>query len=247
MRIIICLTSLALAFLVGTAWAQTGRIAGTVITQDKREPLSGATVEVLGPALKKKIGAVSRADGRYAVENVPAGTYTVRASFSGYRGETVRGVAVTAGTSVEMDFRMTVAPYAMGEMVVSASRRAENVVDAPVSISKVDAKEIERNSAGNTFVSAIKNVKGIDYTQRGILNESFNARGLNAVLNTRMLLLIDGRFSTLPSGAGGPIDAGDPISKDDLQDVEVIVGPGSALYGSDAVAGVISITTKDPR
>jgi len=236
-----------IATLTVAASAQTGRIAGTVTAEDRGEPLAGATVEVLGPTLKKKIGAVSGADGRYAVENVPAGTYTVKATFTGYRGETVRGVVVVASASVEVDFRIAVAPYEMGEMVVSASRRAENVVDAPVSISKVDGEEIERNSAGNTFVSAIKNVKGIDYTQRGILNESFNARGLNAVLNTRMLSLIDGRISTMPSGGGGPVGATDPTTKDDIQDVEVIVGPGSALYGSDAVAGVISITTKDPR
>ncbi|OGG46247.1 MAG: hypothetical protein A3F84_23755 [Candidatus Handelsmanbacteria bacterium RIFCSPLOWO2_12_FULL_64_10] len=233
--------------LTAAADAQTGRITGTVTAGDAKGPLAGVTVEVAGPNLPRKMGAVSRADGRYAVENVPAGAYTVRATSVGYRSETVKGVGMAAGASVEVDFRMETAPYEMEEMVVSASRHAENIVDAPVSISKVDGEEIERNSAGNTFVSAIKNVKGIDYTQRGILNESFNARGLNAVLNTRMLSLIDGRISTLPSGGGGPAGASDPTTKDDIQDVEVIVGPGSALYGSDAVAGVISITTKDPR
>lgn len=180
MRIIICLTSLALAFLVGIAWsqqvaeahAQTGRIAGTMIAEDKREPLAGATVEVLGPALKKKIGAVSRADGLYAVENIPVGTYTVKATFSGYRGETVRGVVVVAGASVEVDFRLTVAPYEMGEMVVSASRHAENIVDAPASISKVDAKEVQRNTVASSYANIIKSVKGIDYTHPSLRDSS---------------------------------------------------------------------------
>ena len=136
--------------------------------------------------------------------------------------------------------------YELGEIVVSASRRAENIVDAPASISKVDWKAVQRNTASNSYVSAIKNVKGVDHTQMGVLHERFNARGFNSALNTRMLLLVDGRVTKLLSGAGTPAPT-ISVVKEDLQDIEVIVGPGSALYGPDAVSGVVSITTVDPK
>lgn len=233
---------LLLSLSVG-AWAQGGRIAGRVVAKDTGEPLIGASVEVTGPNLTKRVGAMSDVRGHYAVENLPAGRYTVRAKFVGYEDRTVEGVEVAGGGSAQAEVRMTAAPYELGEIVVSASRRAENVVDAPASISRVEAREIERNPAGNSFVSAIKNVKGIDYTQTGILTEAFNTRGFNDALNGRMVLFVDGRFASPAAARSIAI----PVTRDDFQDVEVVTGPGSALYGPDVVSGVINITTKDPR
>jgi len=235
--------------LTAAAYAQTGRIIGVVTAEDPRGPLVGATVEVIGPNLTKKMGTVSKAGGRYAVENVPSGTYAVKAVFIGYRSETVRDVAVAAEGSVDLHFQMVKAPYELEEMVVSASRRAENIVDASVSISKVDGKEIQRNTVGNSYISAVKNVKGIDYFQAGIFEQRVSARGFNSALNPRTQVFIDGRASLMEaSGAGLPLySTSETTAKDDVQDIEVIVGPGAALYGPNAVSGVISVTTKDPR
>lgn len=241
---------LCLAVFLGSslsaAWAQTGRIGGAVRDADTGAPLKGASVQVTGPPLKAAAGAISDDDGKYAIEKVPPGQYSVRATFVGYLPQIVASVEVIAGQSISVDFSLNRAPVELEETVVSVSRRPENIIDAPASVSKIDWRELQRNTAGNSYVGAIKNVKGIDRTQMGILHERFNARGFNSALNTRMLQLIDGRVTKLLSGASTPVYTA-PTVKDDLQDIEVIVGPGSALYGPDAISGVVSLTTKDPR
>ena len=222
----------------------TGRITGRVIAEDTGKPLAGVNVEVMGPGLTRKMRSMSDSEGRFTVESVPAGAYTVKATFVGYLHTTVRNVGVIAGESVEVHIRMVTAPYELEAIVVSASRRAENIVDAPVSISKVNAKEIQRNATGNSYVSDLKYVKGIDYQQIGIFTEKFNARGYNLSFNTRMIVLTDGRLTRNIADAPhyGPI-----IPKGDHEATEVIVGPGTALYGPDAISGVVSLRSKDPR
>ena len=152
-----------------TGKAQTGRITGRVIAQDTGEPLVNANVEVTGPDLTTKMGAISDAEGRYTID-LPPGSYTVKAAFVGYRKGTVRNIVVSAGESVEVPFRMETVLYEIDEIVVSASRRAENIIDAPISIAKVDAKEIQRNAAIGSYKSAIKNLKGVDRFQTGIFS-----------------------------------------------------------------------------
>lgn len=226
------------------SWAQTGRITGQVTAQDTGGPLPGANIEVLGPNLVRKMGATTGADGRYTVENVPAGTYTVKATFVGYLDAAVTDIVVGGGDSVEVRIGMLASPYELEKIVVSASRRAENIVDAPVTISKVGWKEIRKNTIGSAYLSDLKYVKSIDYHQIGIFQERYNTRGYNSAFNVRMLLLTDGRVTR--TFGGNPL-YGPTITRDDLQAMEVIVGPGSALYGPDAISGVISLMSKDPR
>ena len=141
-----------------------------------------------------------------------------------------------------VDFRLNTAPYQLGEIVVSASRHAENIVDAPSSISKVNSRAAQNQATGLSVSSMLRNVKGVSYSQANLFEERINARGFSTSLYERMLLIVDGR---LGYGLGGFF--GSSVAKDDVKDVEIIVGPESALYGPDAVAGVVSITTKDPR
>ena len=246
LSLMVLFAALLILTLSPAAWSQPGRITGTVTDADTGEPLIGASVEVIGPGLAGKTGGMSGAEGRYAVENVPTGTYRVKVTFVGYREATVKDVRVVAGASVGVDFQIVAAPYELGEIVVSASRRSENIVDAPMAISKIDAREAQRNTSANSIASLIENVKGIDYTQRGIYTEKFNARGFNTAAGTssRIVMRMDGVPWSLSSPAWV---LALPVPKDDLQDVEIIVGPGSALYGPDAVAGIVSVTTKDPR
>ena len=228
------------------AKAQTGRISGVVKDAVSNSPLKGASVQMTGSSIKIDIGTISIDGGEYTIEKVPPGRYSIKVTFIGYLPRTVDDVEVIDDQSVAVDFSLNRAPVELEETVVSVSRRPENIIDAPASISKIGWRELQRNTAGNSYVGAIKNVKGIDRTQMGILHERFNARGFNSALNTRMLLLVDGRITRWLSGASIP-DYSGSVVKDDLQDIEVIVGPGSAIYGPDAVSGVVSLTTKDPR
>ena len=102
-----------------------------------------------------------------------------------------------------MVFGLTPSMLEGEEIVVSASRYAEDVLSAPISISRVDDSEIQRKPIAASYSSLLDGVKGIDYTQVGLFDERFNARGYNEAFNTRMLVLTDGRLSR--TGGGHPL------------------------------------------
>ncbi|MGH7694856.1 MAG: TonB-dependent receptor plug domain-containing protein, partial [Gemmatimonadaceae bacterium] len=143
------------------------------------------------------------------------------------------------------DVTMKTAAVSLGGVVVSASRRTEKITDAPATITAI-GPELLAMSVGNNFASALKEVKGVDYIQIGFSSVAINARGFNSSFNNRFLMIEDGRISVFPEN-GLPVGQFTPTPKVDLAGMEVIVGPGSALYGPDASNGVLSLSTKDPR
>lgn len=234
------LAAIAAAAIPATAAAQGGRIAGTV-TDSSGGVVAGATVTVIGPGAR----ATTDGDGRYSIAGVEPGTYQLRAQSIGLHPVTIRGISVRAGETATADFILARGSLRLAGIVVSASRRTEKVTDAPATITRIDATEIE-NAAGNSFAPALKAAKGLDFIQTGIMSTAVNARGFNTAFNNRILQLEDGRIATLPE-SGLPTGTLTTIPKVDIASIEVLVGPGSALYGPDASSGVLTLTTKDPR
>ncbi|HZK77420.1 MAG TPA: TonB-dependent receptor, partial [Gemmatimonadaceae bacterium] len=222
------------------ASAQTGRISGTV-TDSSHAALAGTQVTVVGT----RMNAVSDGSGHYSISGVPAGTYDVRIQRIGQRARVIPSVVVKAGEDTRVDAALATVPLSLGGMVVSASRRAEKITDAPATISRIDAAAIA-NTVGNSFAPALKEVKGIDFIQVGVTAVAINARGFNSAFNNRMLMMEDNRISVLPEN-GLPVGGFTTTPKVDLAGIEVLVGPGSALYGPDASNGVLTLSTKDPR
>ena len=155
------------------------------------------------------------------------------------------GVSVTSAQDARLDSQLEQATVILGGIVSSASRRVEKITDAPATITRIDEAQIA-NSIGNSFSAALKEVKGLEFIQTGILTSAVNARGFNSSFNNRMLQVEDGRIGVLAE-SGLPVGSLTTISKVDLASVEVLVGPGSALYGPDASNGVVTLQTKDPR
>ena len=233
--------SLALAaVLPALAHAQSGRIVG-VVTDSRAQPLTGAQVLVPTAGLATESGA----DGAFIVRGVPAGTYALRVYRLGFKPRDVAAVAVTHGSDTRVSIVLEPAAIRLGGIVVSASRRVEKITDAPATVTRLDAAQFE-NTVGNSFAPALKQVNGIEFIQVGINSVAMNARGFNSSFNNRMLMMEDGRIATLPE-SGLPVGAVTTIPKLDLSSLEVLVGPGAALYGPDASNGVVTLTTKDPR
>jgi iron complex outermembrane receptor protein len=210
------------------------------VTSEAGVPLSGAQVTVIGSTL----GAVSGTSGRFRILNVPAGTHEVRVQRIGQKVRTM-SVSVRSGEEAALDVRLETAAVTLGGVVVSASRRSEKITDAPATITAI-GPEILDMTVGNTFASALKEAKGLDFIQVGMTSVAINARGFNSSFNNRFLMVEDGRIAVLPEN-GLPVGSFTATPKVDLAGLEVIVGPGSALYGPDASNGVLSLTTKDPR
>lgn len=221
------------------AQAATGRISGRV-ADASQTPVAGARLTLTGT----RFATVSDVDGRYVIYGVPAATYELRAVRIGQQPK-ITTVTVSAGADTKVDIVVGSAPTTLAAVVTSASRRVEKITDAPATVSTVDVQAID-NSVGNTFASALKEVKGIDFIQVGMTSVAINARGFNSSFNSRFLMVEDGRISVIPE-SGLPIGNLTITPKIDLAGMEVLVGPGSALYGPDASSGVLSLRTKDPR
>jgi iron complex outermembrane receptor protein len=223
------------------ASAQNGRISGTVTQRESGVPLASARVTVVGTAF----GAMTDAAGRYTIVEVTPGTYEVTVQRIGQRMTSVPNVTVRAGQVTRVDASLEQTATELAGVVVSASRRVEKITEAPATITRIDARAIE-NTVGNSFSGALKGVEGVDFVQVGITSAAINTRGFNSSFNNRVLMMEDGRIAVLPEN-GLPVGSFTTIPKVDLAAVEVLVGPGSALYGPDASNGVVTLETKDPK
>jgi outer membrane receptor for ferrienterochelin and colicins len=232
---------LALSLLVpALARAQGGaEIRGTVAGPDGKA-VAAAQVSLSGT----RQSAVTNQLGAFSLGRVAPGSYTLRVTAPGFRTG-AQPVTVREGEPTLVAVALVADPVQLDAVVISASRRAERITDAPATVTRIGSDVLE-NSVGNSFAGALKNVKGLDFIQTGMTSVAINARGFNSSFNNRMLMLEDGRVSVLPEN-GLPVGQLTATPKVDLAGMEVLVGPGSALYGADASSGVLAITTKDPR
>lgn len=233
------LLAAAMATTPALAAAQNGSVRGTVAGPDG-DAIRSAQVTVVGT----RYGTATNALGQFTLTGIPAGPRQIRVSRAGFLASTT-SVTVNAGEQALVAVRLESSPVELDGLVVSASRRAERRSEAPVTVTRV-GPEVLDNVAGGSFVGALKQANGLDFVQVGMNSVGINARGFNSSFNNRMLMLEDGRIAVLPEN-GLPVGAFTAIPKIDLAGIEVVVGPGSALYGADASNGVLTLQSKDPR
>ena len=239
--------SLLMGLYLATSLGAQTTLIGTVRDSQNQLPLPGANVIISGGRLSFDTGAATDQDGGYRIPNLSPGTYSLQVFYIGYR-EYEEEVVITAGTGPELEINLALSPEAirLQEFVVTASRgKREKLTDAPAAISVITSVEIARRTNPN-LGDYFKYVKGVDFTASGIDGFNLSARGFNTSFSSRLLTLTDGRKANVPSLrliAYNTI----PISSDDVDQIEVVLGPSSALYGPNAFAGVANIITKKPR
>lgn len=233
---------LALTLLLApTAHAQTGSISGTVIDAEDLFPLAGANVRVEDGSGAMITGTATGVDGNYSI-SVAAGSYTLVASFTGYSEQT-RPVQVVAGQTVTADFELG-AGITLNTVVVSGSRRPEKVLNAPSSISVLTAEDLA-SDVGTSSIEALRNTTGVDMAQTGVDRREVVLLGFNNAFSGATYVLTDYRQAAVPS-LGVNIHSIMPNIGIDVDRVEVVRGPGSALYGPGVDSGVIHFITKSP-
>ena len=216
-----------------TADAQTGSLVGTV-RDAAGVPLPGINVVLAGTTL----GDATDLNGRYAIRLIPTGSYTVQASAIGFQTQQ-QPITIEDGGRTTVDFVLQEATLRGDEVVVTAARRSQRFSDAPVSLNLVLPRELETRNI-LALDEALRYVPGVQMADNQV-----NIRGSSGfTFNTgsRVLLLLDGLPLLRPDNEGIPLNAL-PISQ--IERIEVVKGPGSALYGSGALGGVINIITKD--
>ena len=131
------------------------------------------------------------------------------------------------------------------QIVVSASKKKEKLIDAPITIAAVSEQSIRRNVGGD-LGSVLKNVKGLDIYQVGNGRTAINARGFMSAFNSRFVSLIDGANYMEPTFSvayGNTL----PVFNEDIERIEIVYGPSSVLYGPNAHNGLMNVITKHPR
>lgn len=217
------------------SFAQT-KVSGTVTDANTKEPLIGVSVQVKG----KVIGTITNSKGEFAFNVSTPPPFSIVITSVGYESQEVS----VSGNSASINIALKEQAVLGQEVVVSASRVEESVLKSPAAIEKMDIRTI-RETASPSFYDALANMKGIDMTTQGLLFKSINMRGFGATGNPRTVQMIDGMDNQAP-GLNFPVDNIVGMPELDVENVEVLPGAASALYGPNAINGLVLMNSKSP-
>jgi len=217
------------------ALAQT-TISGTVTDADTKETLVGVNILVKG----KVIGTITDLSGKFTLNVNQEPPFTLVFSMVGFGSKEVEITGGISNLSVELGESTILGQ----EVVISASRVEESILKSPVSVEKMDIIAI-RDVPQASFYDALNNMKGVEMSTQSLTFKSFNTRGFNANGNVRTVQMIDGMDNQAP-GLNFSVGNIVGISELDLESVELLPGASSALYGPNAINGILLMNSKNP-
>jgi outer membrane receptor protein involved in Fe transport len=231
--------SLLVVLLVGlSTWAtaQSTSVSGKVVDENN-DPVIGATIQLKG----KEIGTQADEEGNFFFKVNQAPPFTVVVSSIGMMSKEFQ---ITADGQV-LDVQLVAEGFTFGDaVVVSASRVEEKILEAPVTIEKLDAIAI-RQSATVDYYDELTKLKGVHTNQGSLSFTSINTRGFASIANTRFVQLMDGMDNAAPL-LNFPTGNIVGISELDILNVELVPGAASALYGPNAFNGILLMQSKSP-
>ncbi len=226
--------SLMLFFPAASLFAQN-KISGTVTDQKTGVPISSVTV--LAPATSE--GAFTDNQGHFTLATKLNFPFNLVFSSVGYKSDTVQ---VSSGTALQI--KLTPSEVIGNEIVIAASRVPENIINSPVSIEHIGIQTIRQTPAAN-YYNLIGDIKGVDMVTSGLLFSTPTTRGFGGSGNTGVNQLVDGMNNEAP-GLNFSVGNVIGISELDIDNIELLPGVSSALYGSGGTSGTILLTSKDP-
>ena len=187
---------------------------------------------------------VSDASGTLVITDLAAGTYTVTASSTGYADKILTDVTLTADETKSIEIALSSKVIQLEQVSVTASRRREKVLEAPASVALVGNSEI-KDRVAPSVTEHLKSVRAVDVVTAGLGTSYVVVRGFNNVFSGSLLSLVDNRIASVPSLRVNSYSFIPTISED-IEQIEVVSGPGAALYGPNSANGVMHIITRSP-
>ena len=258
--LIACLT---LSFLPAAGLAQQGgNLTGQIVDATNAAPINGAQVSVEGTSR----GGLTQGNGRYLLTSIPAGTYTVRVTYIGYKTAT-QEVTISAGQTTTADFNMEVSAVSLDEVVVTGTAGATPRRKLGNAIGSVNLENVQENvpidGFGQALEARIPGVRSVGVVGGVGAGRELRIRGTSSFsLNQRPVVYIDGIRVDTNQGEWGSMagatccafsggageDRLSDLNPEEIERIEVLKGAAAAtLYGSEASGGVIQIFTKKGR
>lgn len=210
-------------------------ISGSV-KDSKNEPIPSANIKIAG----ETSGTVSDGDGKFILKTSKKLPVTIEVSTIGFASQKIQVTTANQKVNVVLQSQDT----QLDDIVISASRTPERIKESPVTIERMGVKDIKK-SASPTFYDGLENLKEVQMNTSSMSFKSINTRGFATVANTRFMQLVDGMDNSSPLlnfVLGNMIG----ISEVDLQNVELLPGASSALYGANAFNGIMFMNSKSP-
>src|SRR5690606_199636 len=238
---IVSLKRIALLWMVvqitflASAFAQTV-VSGRIVNAAGSTPLVGVSVQVEG----KIMGTSTNQDGTFSLSVSSDPPIVLIVSSVGF--ETQR---VTVNRSEENLTISLIEKAIMGDaVVISASRVPESLLKSPVTIERLSTRAIQ-TSPQASFYDALQNLKGVEMNTQSLTFRSVSTRGFGANGNVRVVQLMDGMDNQAP-GLNFPVGNVVGMSELDVETVELLPGAASALYGPNAINGILLMNSKSP-
>ncbi|WP_310557241.1 TonB-dependent receptor domain-containing protein [Flavobacterium sp.] len=220
-------------FFCGLSFAQN-TISGKV-TDATNQPIPGVNVTVEGSSNSTSTSF----DGSFSLK-VISFPVTLSASMIGFGNQTLEVTSSGQSITIVLSEEST----ALNEIVISASRAPERLLESPVTIERMGLKDI-KNTTAATFYDGLENLKDVHFNTSSFSFKSVNTRGFATVANTRFMQLVDGMDNSSPAlnfVLGNLIG----LSDIDVANVEILPGASSALYGANAFNGIMFMNSRSP-
>ncbi len=219
-----------------TAIAQSVVVSGKVTDKLTNEPIPGVSVTIKG----KTIGSSTDQNGKFSFTTTEKKPFTLAATSVGF----ITVEQQVTGATTNLNFQLESGAILGQEVVISASRTPERILESPVTVERMGLAQI-REAASPSFYDAIQNIKGVEMSTQSLTFRSYNTRGFNSNGNTRFNQLIDGMDNQAP-GLNFSVGNIVGITELDVDNVELLPGASSALYGAGGISGTMLMTSKDP-
>ena len=221
--------------LFGSVYSQT-QISGSVMDSDSMEAIPGVNVIIDGT----NIGTVTDFDGNFVINTSQGAPLTLIVSYMGYSAERVDVTSASQNINV-----MLSAGQNLEEVIISASRNAQKVTDAPASVSVISSRQIENSAQVAEPSRILVSVPGVQIQQQTANSMNIEMRAGSGVFGTSTYIMRDNRGLITPA-AGTFFSFQQGLSNLDLASVEIVRGAAGVLYGPGVTSGVVHFRSKSP-
>lgn len=230
-------------FAIAAVAAQAATLNITVTDARTGEKLKGVSI-TLAPETGDPITSVSDETGAFEIADLTADVYTITASSPGYAPKVMANTALAAGETKTVEIALSSEIIQLEQISVTASRRREKVLEAPASVALIDSSQIQDRVAPSV-AEHLKSLRAVDVVTAGLGSSHVVVRGFNNVFSGSLLSLVDNRIASVPSLRVNVYSL-IPTASEDIEQIEVVSGPGAALYGPNSANGVMHVITRSP-